>query len=156
MIKIVSACICRYFGKCRKSIWNKTRVKDLKLIWRKNMYQKENKCTEIKRQTVYVDTITSFNIKFKCQYTKYCHSPTQPQLNSAQFELEWLHYYCLTHPPHHPTPPQTFKALPGNLGSWVSECNLILTQLEETWRKRLGSPDPPPPPWFNFICCGYC
>ena len=31
-----------------------------------------------------------------------------------------------------------------NLVSWFSVCNLILTQLEEIWRTKLGSPDLPP------------
>jgi hypothetical protein len=36
-------------------------------------------------------------------------------------------------PPH---PPGTFKALPGNLGSIFSVCNLILTQLERRPQKK--------------------
>ena len=43
-----------------------------------------------------------------------------------------------------PQPPWTFNPLPGNLGSWFSVWNLILNQLEEVWRNKLGSPDPPP------------
>ena len=43
---------------------NQTGVEDLKLIWRKCMYQKESKWAEIKRHTVHVDIITSFNIKW--------------------------------------------------------------------------------------------
>jgi hypothetical protein len=42
-------------------------------------------------------------------YFRYCHSPTQPQL-----ELE-LDLIMGRKPPT--TPPGTFKALPGNLGS---------------------------------------
>ena len=36
----------------------------------------------------------------------------------------------------HHTPPtsQTFRALPGNLGSWFSVGDLSLTQLEEKWK----------------------
>ena len=37
-------------------------------------------------------------------------------------------------PPH---PPGTFKALPDNLGSWFSVCNLILTQLERRPQKKM-------------------
>ena len=52
---------------------------------------------------------------------KYCHSPTQPQ------------HELVLDPPH----PGTFKALPGNLGSWFSVCNLILTQLERWPQKKM-------------------
>ena len=48
-------------------------------------------------------------------------------------------------PPHPPT--GTFKALAGNLGSLLSVCNLILTQLEE---EKLSSPTPSPP-WDDSI-----
>ena len=61
----------------------------------------------------------------------------QLNLNSTQLNSSWSDYIITVLPTHPTTPPQTFKALPGNLGSWVSECNLILTQLEETWRKKL-------------------
>ena len=56
-------------------------------------------------------------------------------------KLGWPHNWVEPTPPHHhPTPPpphpttQTFKALPGNPGSWFSVCNLILTQLDELWK----------------------
>ena len=49
----------------------------------------------------------------------FCHSPTQPQ-----HELVLMGRNPPT-PPHPPT--GTFKAIPGNLGSWLSVCNLILT-----------------------------
>ena len=69
-----------------------------------------------------------------------CHSPTQHQLNSS---WEWQRNE-LDHPPHPPPPRQTFRALPGNLGSWFLVCNPILTQLEEGARKKVpvekGSP----------------
>jgi hypothetical protein len=53
-----------------------------------------------------------------------CHSPIQPQL-----ELE-LDLIMGRKPPTTHTP-ETFKALPDNLGSCFSVCNLILTQLEQ-------------------------
>ena len=57
-----------------------------------------------------------------------CHSQTQPQ-----HELE-LDLIMGRNPP--PTPPGTFRALPGNLGSWFSVCNIILTQLERRPKKK--------------------
>ena len=64
----------------------------------------------------------------------YCRSPTQPRLYSIRDKsVGWT----TPNPPHHPThtqPSQTFMALPGNLGSWLLVCNLILTQLDEIWR----------------------
>ena len=59
-----------------------------------------------------------------------CHNPTQPQ-----HELE-LDLIMGRKPPTHHHHTGTFKALPGNLGSWFSVCNLILTQVEEIWRRR--------------------
>ena len=44
--------------------------------------------------------------------------------------------FALDHPP---TTTQTFKAHPGHLGSLFSVCYLILTQLEEIPRKKIGS-----------------
>jgi hypothetical protein len=38
-------------------------------------------------------------------------------------------------PPHHHHTTETFKALPGNPGSWFSVCSLILTQLDARWKK---------------------
>ena len=55
---------------------------------------------------------------------QFCHSPTQPQ-----YKLRVTQYWVRTHPTG------TFKALPGNLGSW------FFTHLEDIWRKTLGSPD---------------
>ena len=49
---------------------------------------------------------------------------SQPNSTSTQLSWEWQGNE-LDHPPH---PRQTFRALPGNLGSWFSVCNLILTQ----------------------------
>ena len=67
-------------------------------------------------------------------WTNNCHSPTQPQL-----ELEWdiiMSWQNLAPAPvRHP--PGTFKALPGNIGSWFSVCNLILTQLERIPQKKM-------------------
>ena len=57
----------------------------------------------------------------------YCHSPTQPQL---ELELDLI-MGRNPPPPPHPTHTGTFKALPGNMGSSFSVCNLILTQLDE-------------------------
>jgi hypothetical protein len=63
-----------------------------------------------------------------------CHS-----LNSSSTQVEGDK---VDHPPttpHYTTPPTTtFKALPDNLGSWLSVCNLILTQLERQPQKRKG------------------
>ena len=59
----------------------------------------------------------------------------QLNLNSTRVGVTTL---LLSYPPATPpTPPQTFKALPGNLGSWFSVCNLILTQLERLPHKNL-------------------
>ena len=52
-----------------------------------------------------------------------CHSPTQPQL---ELELDLI----MGRNPPPPYHTGTFKALPDNLGSLFSVCNLILTQLE--------------------------
>ena len=62
---------------------------------------------------------------------KYCHSPTQPQLELV-FDL------IMGRDPPTTPPPGTFKALPGNLGSWFSVCNLIFTQLERLPQKKNG------------------
>jgi hypothetical protein len=59
----------------------------------------------------------------------YCHSPTQLQL---ELELDLI----MGRNPPYPTHPGTFKALPGNLGSWFSVCNLILTQLKRRPKKK--------------------
>ena len=56
----------------------------------------------------------------------FCHSPTSTQKRS------WCDHIMQWNPLHHPT--ETFKALPGNPGSWFSVCNLILTQLDEIWK----------------------
>ena len=47
-------------------------------------------------------------------------------------KMVWPHN--AVEPTHHPTTTDTLKALPGNLGSWFSVCNLILTQLDEIWK----------------------
>ena len=61
-----------------------------------------------------------------CTYLPYlyCHSPTQPKL-----ELVLDLIIGRKPPPHPPHQTGTFKALPGNIGSWFLVCNLILTQL---------------------------
>jgi hypothetical protein len=46
----------------------------------------------------------------------------------------WVEPTTTPPPPHHPTTTQTFKAVPGNPGSWFSVCNLMLTQLDELWK----------------------
>ena len=68
-----------------------------------------------------------------------CHSPTQSKLNSTRVGLT-TSLPC--YPPNPPTPPQTFEQLPGNPGGWFLESSLNLTQIEEIWRIKLGSPDP--------------
>jgi hypothetical protein len=45
-------------------------------------------------------------------------------------KLVWPHNQV---EPTHPTT-ETFKAYPGNTGSWFLVCNLILTQLDELWK----------------------
>ena len=55
-----------------------------------------------------------------------CPSPTQPP---HELELDLIMG-------RNPPPTGTFKALPGNLGSWFSVCNLILTQLERRPQKK--------------------
>ena len=40
--------------------------------------------------------------------------------------------------------PTINQPFPGNLWGWNSVSRLISTELEEIWRKNLGSPDPPP------------
>ena len=47
-------------------------------------------------------------------------------------KLVWLGYWCLTHPTHH--------KLLDILRSWFLVCNLILTQLDEIWKTKLGVP----------------
>ena len=56
----------------------------------------------------------------------FCHSPTQPQ---QELELDLI---MSRKPPT--THPGTFKALPDNLGSWFSVCNLILTKPDKIWK----------------------
>ena len=59
-----------------------------------------------------------------------------------------LYKHSTDHFDHHtttttpPLPHQmwlNFKPLPGNLGSWVLVCSLILTQLEEIWKTTSGA-----------------
>jgi hypothetical protein len=63
-----------------------------------------------------------------------CHSPTQPNLKVG---IDKVMGWPTPPTPHHTThpPTETFKALPGNPGSWFLVCNLILTQLDEIWKK---------------------
>ena len=58
----------------------------------------------------------------------------QLNLNSTQLNSSWSDYIIPLLPTTHP--PQTFKALPGNLGSWFLVCNFILTQLDEICKKK--------------------
>ena len=62
----------------------------------------------------------------------YCHSPTQPQLNSTRIGVTTL---LICYPPHLT---QTFKELQDNIGIWFSVCNLILTKLERRHQKKNG------------------
>jgi hypothetical protein len=78
----------------------------------------------------YLWYIDKFCIRKSNKYLFFCcHSPTQPQL---EFELDLLMGRKPPTPPH----PGTFKALPDNLGSWFSVCNLILTQLIRRPKKK--------------------
>ena len=58
----------------------------------------------------------------------FCHS-----LNSTSTQVESDKVLSRT---THPPTTTTFKALPDKVGSWFSVCNLILTQLDELWRKK--------------------
>ena len=65
-----------------------------------------------------------------CKHS-YCHSPTQPQ---HELELDLI----MGRNPTPATTTGTSKALPGNLGSQFSVCNLSLTQLERQPQKPNG------------------
>ena len=58
----------------------------------------------------------------------------QPNSTLTQVGVDKVISWTTT-PPHHPS--STFKALPDNIGSWFSVCNLILTQLDEIWKTTL-------------------
>ena len=85
---------------------------------------------------------THFFNTFSIEGQSLCTVIVTTQINSSN-NLVQLHNCLLTHTTHHT---QTFRALPGNLGSWFSVYNLIFTQLEEIWKNKLGSPYTPPPP----------
>ena len=89
--------------------------------------QEKSKSKIFGRQKIWKNTSEVINFQLKI----FCHSPTQPQLESV------LDLIMGRKPPTHPTPPPgTFKALPDNLGSWFSVCNLILTKLDEICKKK--------------------
>ena len=60
-------------------------------------------------------------------------------LSSSNYQMTAYHHF-LSQPNSTSTPVGSdkvlSKVLPGNLGSWFSVCNLILTQLDEIWRKQ--------------------
>ena len=88
-----------------------------------------------------------------CRFKDCCHSPTQPQ---HELELDFIMGrnppYCHCVPHHIATvyPTGTFKALPGNLGSWFSVYNLSLTQLDEICKNKIGVPSKKMKKLFHF------
>ena len=87
-------------------------------------FQRLNKAGAILRHTnrVINHLLTNFKENFIRLTLEIVSNPTYH---------EQLSFYV-----HFSKPIQTFRSLPGNPGSWFSVCNLILTQLDEIWRKK--------------------
>ena len=69
-----------------------------------------------------------------CWPLQYYYSLLLLSQSNYNAKRSWGDHTIKWNPPPPPTT-QTFKALPGNPGSWFSACNLMLTQLDEIWKK---------------------
>ena len=89
-------------------------------------------------QTVTICSIFIPQRATKAEILANCHNPTN---NLKQLKTTFVGVVLLsvkkttTTTPHHTTPGLiTIRAILGNLGSWFSVCNLILTKLDDIWK----------------------